>query len=116
MKIDAEQLTGVRLSADRTHVILGLLDAAGQKVSLSLPVNCLNAVLSVTPRQAEAGAVYKLDSWNMSVAENGQDLLLTLRTPEGLAISFALKPWQVEGMATIVTYGSAQRMQPKTMH
>jgi hypothetical protein len=33
-----------------------------------------------------------------------------------MAISFTLKPWQVEGMATIATYGSAQRAQPKTVH
>jgi len=116
VKIDADQLTEVRLSADGTRVIMGLLDDAGQKVSLSLPATCLNAVLSVVPRHSEPGAVHKLDSWNMGVAESGQDLLLTLRTPEGLAISLTLKPWQVEGMATIATYGSFQRSHPKTMH
>jgi hypothetical protein len=52
----------------------------------------------------------------MGVAENGQDLLLTLRTPEGMVISFTLRHWQVEGMATVATYGSAQRAQPKTVH
>jgi hypothetical protein len=116
VKIDADQLTEVRLSADATRAILTLLDNAGQKISLTLPTNCLNAVLSVVPRHAEPGAVHRLDSWNMGVAENGQDLLLTLRTPEGLAISFTLKPWQVEGMATIATYGSSHRSQPKILH
>jgi hypothetical protein len=46
---------------------------------------------------------------------NGQDLVLTLRTPEGQAVSFAMKPWQVEGMATIATYGNAARS-PTTVH
>lgn len=96
--------------------MLTLLDATGQKVSLSLPARCLNAVLSVVPRHTEPGAIHKLDTWNMGVAENGQDLLLTLRTAEGLAVSFTLKPWQVEGMATIATYGSSHRPQPKIMH
>jgi hypothetical protein len=82
----------------------------------SLPASCLNAVLSVVPRSAASDVVHQLDSWSMGVAENGQDLLLMLRTPEGAAISFTLKPWQVEGMATIAIYGSAQRSQPKTMH
>ena len=116
VKIDADQLAEIRLSADGTRVSMTLLDDTGQKMLLSLPANCLNAVLSVVPRQAEPGVVHRLDSWTMGVGENGQDLLLTLRTPEGLAISFALKPWQVEGMATIATYGSSQRSQPKTMH
>jgi hypothetical protein len=116
VKIDADQMTEVRLSADGTRVIMALLDDAGRKVSLSLPANCLNAVLSAVPRHADPGTVHKLDSWNMGVAENGQDLLLTLRTAEGLAISFTLKPWQIEGMATIATYGGFQRSHPKTMH
>jgi hypothetical protein len=116
VKIDADQLAEVRLSTDGKRVLLALLDDAGQKVSLSLPADCLNALLSVVPRCAEPGAVHKLDSWSMGVAENGQDLLLTLRTPEGLAISFALKPWQVEGMATIATYGNSQRSSPKVIH
>ncbi|MGA3005077.1 MAG: hypothetical protein ABSE20_25485 [Acetobacteraceae bacterium] len=116
VKIDANKLTEIRLSEDATRVTMTLLDASGQQVLLSLPANCLNAVVSVVPRQVAPDVVHRLDSWSMCVVENGQDLLLTLRTPEGVATSFTLKPWQLEGMATIATYGSAQRSQPKTMH
>ncbi len=116
VKIDTDQLTEVKLSADGARVLLRLLDKSGQKISLSLPASCLNLVLSVVPRQIEPDAVHRLDSWHMGVAENGEDLLLTLRTPEGMAISFALKPWQVEGMATIATYGNANRPQSKILH
>jgi hypothetical protein len=116
VKVDADQLTEVRLSADGARLNMDLLDSKGQKVSLSLPTNCMNAMLSALPRHAKPGSVHKLDSWNMGVAENGQDLLLTMRTQEGLAISFMLKSWQVEGMATIATYGSSQRAQPKSLH
>jgi hypothetical protein len=116
VKIDASQLAEVRLSADATRVTLTLLDDTKQKIQLSLPVDCLNAVVSAVPRRAEPEAVHRLDSWSMGVAENGRDLLLTLRTPEGAAISFALKPWQVEAMATIATYGNAQRLPPKLLH
>jgi hypothetical protein len=116
VKVDADRLTAVRLSADGARLNVDLLDLHGQKVSLSLPTGCLNAMLSVMPRHAKPGTLHKLDSWSMGVAQNGQDLVLTLRTPEGLAISFTLKPWQLEGMATIATYGSAQRLLPKTLH
>jgi hypothetical protein len=116
VKVDAAHLTEVRLSADGARLNMDLLDLRGQKVSLSLPTSCLNAMLSVMPRHAKPDSLHKLDSWHMGVAENGQDLVLTLRTPEGLAISFTLKPWQVEGMATIATYGSAQRLPSKTLH
>jgi hypothetical protein len=52
----------------------------------------------------------------MGPGENGQDLVLTLRTPQGLAISFATKPWQVEGMATIATDGRARPATGKAAH
>jgi hypothetical protein len=116
VRIDATQLAEIQLSDDATRVTMTLLDASGQKVLLSLPADCLNAVLSVVPRQAAPDVVHRLDNWSMGAAENGQDLLLTLRSPEGVAISFTLKPWQVEGMATIATYGSAQRSSAKTLH
>ena len=115
-RIDADRLTEVRLSPDGTHMHLTLLDPAGQRISLTLPTNCLNTIITAMPGRADPGAIHKLDSWNMCAADNGQDLLLTLRTPEGLAISFILKPWQVEGMATIATYGSSNRPQPKSVN
>ena len=52
----------------------------------------------------------------MVLAENGQDLLLTLRTADGLAISFTTKPWQVEGMATIAAHGITRRTLAKSVH
>lgn len=116
VRIDIDQLSEVRLSADGSRVLLTLLDDRGQKVTLSLPTNCLNKVFAAVPGQADPGVVHKLDSWSMGTVDNGQDLLLTLRTPEGAAVSFTLKPWQVEGMATIATYGSSSRPQPKILH
>ncbi len=116
IEIDAEKLSEVRLSADGTRVNLIVLNPLGQKISLSLPADCLNAVIDAMPRRADPGVVHRLDSWSMNAADNGADLVLTLRTPEAVAISFALKPWQVEGMATIAAYGSQHRTQPKTVH
>jgi hypothetical protein len=115
-RIDATELDGVRLSSDGSRLILLLRDARGEKVSLSLPVNCLNAVLTATPRCAPMGERHSLDTWSMEPAENGRDMILTLRTPEGLAVSFAIKPWQVQGMATIATFGQPSETPPKSIH
>jgi len=68
------------------------------------------------PRQIESGTVHTLDSWSMDRTRNRQDVILTLRTAGGLAISFATKRWQVEGMATIATYGNQASMPVKTIH
>ena len=56
VKIDANQVTEARLSADGARVTLLVLDDTGQRISLSLPATCLNALLSVAPRHAEPGA------------------------------------------------------------
>ena len=87
--IDATELISVQLSTDRTCVRLRLRDRTGQTVSLSLPVSWMNTMLSTLPRQIESGIVHPLDSWSMDRTENSQDVILTLRTAEGLAISFA---------------------------
>jgi hypothetical protein len=115
-RIDATELDGVRLSSDGSRLILLLRDTAGQKVSLSLPVTCLNTVLTAMPRSAAMGARHSLDAWTMAPAENGRDMILTLRTPEGLAVSFTIKPWQVQGMATVATFGQSGETPPRTVH
>jgi hypothetical protein len=107
--IDATKLLGLRLSADRQCLRLRVRDKNGQALSLSLPVCWLNLMLNALPRTTGDNTIHALDSWSMDRLNNGQDLVLTLRTPEGESISFAMKPWQVEGMATIATYSSSAR-------
>ena len=85
-------------------------------VSLSLPAGWLNTMLNAVPRHVESGTVHPLDSWTMDRLGNGQDLILTLRTPEGKSVSFATKQWQVEGMATIATYGTVAPGPGETVH
>jgi hypothetical protein len=113
--IDAMELIGVRLSSDGKRLRLRMRDQNGQTVSLSLPACWLNAMLTALPGSHGPDKVHALDSWSMERLGNGQDLVLTLRTPEGQAIAFAMKPWQVEGMATIATYGNAAPLD-RTMH
>ncbi len=115
-RIDAASLIAVQLSADGKRLHLKLRDATGETVSLTLPSNCLNQVLTAMPRTVETDAVHPLDTWTMGLAENGEDLVLTLRTSEGRAVSFMTRPSQVQGMATIATYGRGQRTTAKTLH
>jgi hypothetical protein len=115
-RIDAAELGGARLSPDGSRLTLLLRDAEGRKISLSLPANCLNTVLMAAPPTAEAGTVHPLDTWNMAPSGNGHDMILTLCTPEGTAISFTIKPWQVQGMATVATYGTSREVAPRSVH
>jgi hypothetical protein len=114
-RIDAD-LEGVRLSPDGSRLILLLRDGTGQRVSLSLPTSCLNAVLTAAPSPLEIGTVQNVDAWNMVPAANGQDIVLTLCTPEGKAISFRIKSWQAESMATVATHSSTRGRATRSIH
>jgi hypothetical protein len=112
--IDPSELIGLRVSADGKTVRLHVKDQTGQKLTFSLPVGWLNAILNVLPRSSEVDTVHPVDSWSMERICNNRDLVLTLRTPDGQSVSFAIKPWQIEGMATIATYGNAVGRTPET--
>jgi hypothetical protein len=114
--IEATELLGLRVSADGKCLRLQVRDKNGEALSLSLPVCWLNAMLDALPRTTGVDTIHALDSWSMDRLNNGQDLVLTLRAPEGQSVSFAMKPWQVEGMATIATYGTSDRSSQNTVH
>jgi hypothetical protein len=114
--IEATELIGLRLSSDGKCLRLRLRDQNGNAVTLSLPAGWLNAMLNTMPVSSFTDTVHPLDSWSMNRVGNGQDLVLTLRTPEAQAVSFAMKRWQVEAMATIATYGSSGRTVATTVH
>lgn len=103
-RIDVAELDGVQLSPDGTRLILLTRDATGQRVSLSLPRNCLGAVLTAAPRPTQTGTPHAVDVWNMSLAENGKDAVMTFCTEDGLVMSFTIKSWQVQAMATVATH------------
>jgi len=105
VKIDANQVTEVRLSADGARVMLVLLDDTGQKISLSPRANCLNAVLSVAPRMPNPAPFI---SWTLEHGSDGK------RPGPGAHASYAgslaissRSSLAGRGMATIATYGGS---------
>jgi hypothetical protein len=114
--IEAMELDSVHASTDGRRLRLRVRDQSGRTVRLTLPASWLNSMLNALPRSDGGGVVHPLDSWSLDRTSNGQDLVLTLQTPEGNAVSFAMKRWQVEGMATIATYGSAAGNTQQTVH
>ncbi len=115
-RIDATDLAEVRLSPDGTRLILLLRDQSGRQISLSLPTTCVNAMLTAVPGEIEPGTVHALDSWAVSPAANGREMVLTLRTREVRAVSFGTRPSQVQGLATVATYGLASQTGRKLLH
>jgi hypothetical protein len=83
---------------------------------LHAPGKLVDSILKTLPRSDTNGAVHPLDSWSFDRTPNGQDLVLTLQTWQGKAVSFAIKRWHVEGMATIATYDNAAESTQQTVH
>lgn len=115
-RIDAAELEDVRLSSDGQRLILLLRDAGGQQTALSLPTASLNRVFTAVPCRTPHGTVHALDAWRMTQADNGQDFVLTLSSADGLTASFQMKPWQAEGMATVVTYSRTRHSVSGSIH
>jgi hypothetical protein len=114
--IEAVDLVGVRLSDDGWFVRAYFADKEGQTVSLTLPTECLSMLASVVPNRLDPDTVHVLHAWSMDHTANGEDLVLTLRTPDARTVSFLTKPWQVKGMATIATWSEANPAVLKPVH
>lgn len=112
-RIDAALLDWVEVSADGRRLRLRLSDAAGHAASVSLPVESLNAMITALPRTpgiVPDGAVHRLDGW--SLREQDEVLLLTLRRPDGVATTFAVKPWQLAAIASLAGAEGGGRGRP----
>jgi hypothetical protein len=112
-RIDAAELNWVEVTDNGQRLCLRMLDRAGRPASVSLPVACLNAVLSAVPRSASdllsdgRGEVHTIDGWSLGQDKDG--LALTLHLPDGARITFAVKPSQIEAMASLVGHVGAPR-------
>jgi hypothetical protein len=103
-RIDATEVSQVDITDDGLRLSLRLRDREGQHASVSLPIGCLNTLLTAVPRSASDlvashDAIHLLDGWSLDRTDDG--LLLTLRLPDGAHITFAVKPWQIAAMASL---------------
>jgi hypothetical protein len=114
--IGATELLDIRMAADSASVRLRVRDAAGRITLLSLQTCWLNDMPNVVPSRSRDGRVHAVESWSVERGEAGDALVLTLRTAEGQAVSFAMKPWQVEGIATLAPQGRSGHRHGTTIH
>jgi hypothetical protein len=98
VRIDAAELHRVDISDDGGRLHLRLRDQAGRDASVSLPADCVGAIVDAVPRLA-TGAVHWVDGWSLDRVGDGW--LLTLRLPGGATFTFAVKPWQIAAIASL---------------
>jgi len=113
--IEATELLSVRVIHADGSIRLRIRDQNGQRLTIALSAHWLNAIVTALPWPPSVGEVRPLASWSMDRTQ-ADNLLLTLRTPEGQAVTFAMKPWQIAGMATVATYGNTDPPEKGSIH
>jgi len=90
-RIEAAELNRIEIIDGGRRLCLSVRDAAGRPASMSLPIECLNAVVTAVPRSDRdlladaARSVHRLDSWTLR--DEGAGLVLTLHLPDGARIA-----------------------------
>jgi hypothetical protein len=104
MDIEAEALTTFEVTPDGARIRLNARDSGGGDVSFSLPVDCVSQMVMTLPRIAQEAVrrlhgddslkiVYPAGTWNLErSAHDPETYIVSLGTPDGFAVSFALSP------------------------
>jgi hypothetical protein len=97
------ELTTCCVSMDGAYVQLAFVDREGRPGSLALTMENLTALIMTLPALANAALrarrgdsslriVYTLDEFKLEAAAGRRSSILTLKTPDGFEVAFALPP------------------------
>src|SRR5262245_39767757 len=99
--IRGKQLTTFEVSPDGESVAIHVMDDQAQPAALVLPSECLNGLMMTLPemvrrslrlrfRDPAMRVVYPVGEWDVERSPVPGNVVVTLRTPDGFAVSFAL--------------------------
>jgi len=108
--IHGQRLTTFDLSPDGESFAIHVTDTQAQPAALVLPTDCLNALMMTLPEIVKRSlrrrfgdqsvrVVYPVGSWNVEASAQPGTVIVTLRTPDGFEVSFAVKALELLGMA-----------------
>ena len=108
-ELAGEWLTTWSVSPDGRRGRFGFADAAGRPCRLDLPVEAVGGLLMTLPRVLQtaldrlgdgtARMVQPLGLWHLERATDPGRLILTLSTPDGFSVAFALASDELAAMA-----------------
>jgi len=104
-----EGLTSWTVSDDSDRIRLGFEDGVGRRRRLDLPFDALSSLLLTIPRilrtalrargDRSARVVQPLGAWSLERPADSRCLILTLSTPAGFDVAFAVAPHQLAAMS-----------------
>jgi len=100
-RIVISQLTTCSVIEDGRTIGLGFVGQAGEPVSIEMPFDqaasivmtiprLLSAALKMQARDAQARYVFSVGNWSLELAKDQNCRILTLRTPDGFEVAFAI--------------------------
>ncbi len=101
-EIKADAVTTYEVTPDGMWFSLKFKQGSGEPGSITLPTECLKQLIMTMPCIAAEALrkqygdnnmrlVYPLGDWSLSATENDAHLILTLGTPDGFQIAFAIE-------------------------
>jgi hypothetical protein len=110
MEIVGKSLTTCQVDASGTACRLNLEAEDGTPASVVLPLDCLRSLLMTLPGMIERALkrryrdntlklVYPTGDWSLEAAAGSDQTILTLATPDGFKVAFALTPEHVDRLA-----------------
>jgi hypothetical protein len=119
MEIESAQLTTCDVTRDGEAIRLRFVDTAGNPVSLKLPFAQAGSLTMTLPhlltkalrtRYGNEGSrfVFPLGEWVLEGVADGRTVILTLRTPDGFEVSFAVPLDHCRSLASGLTREAAE--------
>jgi hypothetical protein len=110
--IKGARLTTFEVAADGSTVSINVADENATPVSLVLPSECLTAMIMSLPemmrqslqrrhRDPSLRLVYPVGDWELEASTDPGRLILTLRTPDGFHVSFAVAADELKRIAAL---------------
>jgi hypothetical protein len=122
-EIEGRDLTTFDVAPDGRRFRINFTDAAGRPSALTLPTECLNALLMTLPRIASRALharyqdsslriVFPAEEWRLEGGDNGR-LILTIGTCGGFEASFLLAREDLRDIAESLGEEATTPAQPK---
>ena len=128
MSIDVQTLTTYNIDDDGRTVAVGLMDTAGNQTTPNLQISELGVLAMTLPsliepalrrqyRDASLRYTHPIGSWHVEAASDPSSLIVTMRTPDGYGVSFAMSRAKAEELGeSIRSASSAPHMCGITAH
>ncbi len=111
MEIVGKALTTCQVDPTGDSFRIVMEDTDGRPASVVLPTDCLRSLLMTLPNVIEQAlkaryrddtlkVVYPMGGFSLQAAAGSDSRILTMTTPDGFRVSFALSPEDAGGLAT----------------